>query len=79
MGQTYGGEIQLAPHSDDFVLRWGALRMLKTIPDYSRMVLFVTNMLMHAPKARNSLILQPLWCDLHVFQGPTWDLSLIHI
>ena len=25
------------------------------------------------PKLEILTFLQPLWCDLHVFQGPTWD------
>ena len=25
------------------------------------------------PKLEILSFLQPLWCDLHVFQGPTWD------
>ena len=26
-----------------------------------------------SPKHEILSFLQPLWCDLHVFQGPTWD------
>ena len=31
---------------------------------------------MGSPKLEILSFLQPLWCDLHVFQGPTWDRPL---
>ena len=38
---------------------WGALRILKTTPEWSRMVVSVVNVPVYTPLGVNSLILQP--------------------
>ena len=49
MVQNSEVQLDLAPLSANLWLRWGALRILKTTPEWSRMVVSVMNMPVYTP------------------------------